>query len=218
VLARVDTAIVPVLDKTERVHSLMNPNQSNTSYIDFSLPQNVAYPNVFTPERTKQVIGWSYFIATSEQAQQNLEQANFNVDKAVQVGSKVLGFASSNPYGALAVLAIQGVSYFAPPPSGENVIYSVTGWSNSQAYVLDSGDGVMSTKRIDRIKQGNYRIALTNDNKIQSINVNVKVIAVTIEKVYKDKAYTETVSEPIKEEKTFKEPIIKSKKVAIHAE
>jgi hypothetical protein len=105
-----------------------------------------------------------------------------------------------------------------PPPSGENIIFTLNGYRFGTPYELDKGDAVMSTKRITDSNQGDFRLSLTNDNKIQSINVSIKVIAVVISKNYEIQPYTEEISVPRKEMKTYIEPIIKSKKVLVHLE
>jgi hypothetical protein len=58
-------------------------------------------------------------------------------------------------------------------------------------------------------------LKLENDNTIDAINVDVKIVACVITKTYKDETYAVKKSEPIEEFKTFKDPKVAMRKVAV---
>lgn len=121
----------------------------------------------------------------------------------------------STGYGALAMLAIEGVSMFTTPPSGENVIYETYMLTGDDKKVLDAGNSVASSKRITDYRQGSYCIILENDNYMDGINVDLTVVAVVVTKTYKDEVYTVTETGARKEKVTVQEPRVTVKKVPL---
>lgn len=217
VLARVDTSVVTVVNRVERVHSKMNMDRPNYSLINFSLPTNVSEPNVLFPYRTTELISWAYSIGVGESGQAWYKDAN---KKAAAKGAVQVGVAAglaTGGTGALAVLAIEGVSLFSNPPSGDNCIFSVLFSQNGQNYSLKnaSGNSVAASGQIASLKQGSMTLKLENDNTIDAINVDVNIVACVITKTYKDEAYTGKKSEPVEELKTFKDPKVAMRKVAV---
>ena len=61
VLSSIDTSVVPVVERTERVRSTSSLNGTNVSWINFKLPDNYHYPNIFLPYKSTETIG---FVAT----------------------------------------------------------------------------------------------------------------------------------------------------------
>jgi hypothetical protein len=201
----------PILDKTQRVHSQTNEN-GNRTFLFFELPRNE-----ISPLKTKKVISWAYWVGVDEAGQKAWEQ-NSNV-----VSGLVNGAAATflTPLGALAVGAIADMSV---PSIGEDVIYSVADPENAQLFnsgyayrVYDQGKGVTGYKQFTNPEmcQGTWYILLANDNMMQGINANVKVVAIIETNLYEDKQYTEQVITARKEKQLFKEPVISSKKVPV---
>jgi hypothetical protein len=217
VLAKTDTSIVSLVNRVERVHSQTNMDHSNFSLINFSLPANVAEPNILLPYRTTEVVSWAYSIGVGEAGQTWYKDANKKAAAKSVIGLSVqLGLATGGA-GALAVLALEGVSLFSNPPSGDNCIFSVLFSQNGQVYSLNnaSGNSVAASGQITSLKQGNMTLKLVNDNVVDAINVDVKLVACVVTKTYKDEAYMVKKSEPIEELKTIKEPRIAMRKVAV---
>ena len=77
------------------------------------------------------------------------------------------------------------------------------------------GNSVTAIGRIDKYRQGGFSLELTNDNILNGINVNVKVIAVTLTKIWKDEYYTIVVKEPIKEKQTKRIPNVTVRKAPV---
>lgn len=217
ILAKIDTSIISLVDRVERVHSKMNLDHSNYSLIDFSLPTNVAEPNALLPYRTTEVISWGYSIGVGEAGQSWYKDANKKAAAKSVVGLGVQAGLATGGTGALAVLALEGVSLFSNPPSGDNCIFSVLFRQNGQTYSLTtaSGNSVAASGQITSLKQGSMTLKLENDNTIDAINVDVKLIACVINKTYKDETYTVKRTEPIEELKIFREPKIAIRRVPV---
>lgn len=220
VLARVDTTIVPVVNRVERVHSKMNIDHPNTSLINFSLPTNVAEPNFILPYRTTEVVSWAYSIGVGDTGQEWYKDADKRAAAQSFVGISMKAGLATGGTGALALLAIQGISLFSSPPSGENCIFSVLFRQNGQLYSLNNaaGNSVTASGQVTTLKQGNMTLKLENDNTIDAINVDVKIVACVVTKIYKDETYTIKKSEPIEELKTIREPKVTMRKSLIIAE
>ncbi|RZK45368.1 MAG: hypothetical protein EOO61_00100 [Hymenobacter sp.] len=217
VLAKVDTSVISLVNRVERVHSKTNMDHPNFSLINFSLPTNVAEPNIFLPYRTTEVVSWAYSIGVGDAGQSWYKDANKKAAVKSVVGLTVQAGLATGGTGALAVLALEGVSLFSNPPSGDNCIFSVLFRQNNQTYSLNnaSGNSVAASGQITSLKQGSMTLKLENDNTVDAINVDVKLIACVVTKTYKDEAYMVKKSEPIEELKTFKEPKTAVRKVAV---
>ena len=217
ILAKVDTAIVPIVNRVERVHSKMNTDRPNYSLINFSLPTNVAEPNILFPYRTTEVVSWAYSIGVGESGQAWYKDANKQAAAKSMVSLTVKAGLATGATGALAVLALEGISLFSNPPSGDNCLFSVLFSQEGQNYSLNnaSGNSVAASGQITSLKQGSMTLKLENDNTIDAINVDVNIVACVLTKTYKDEAYTVKKSEPIEELKTFKDPKVAMRKVPV---
>lgn len=218
VLESVDTSIVQVLNRTERVHSRTMIQASNTSEVCFELPQNQSLPNEKDPYQVSEVVSWAYTITVGEAGQKWFQEANVKAaTKTVASAAVKIGVISSG-YGALAMLAIEGVSMFTSPPSGENIHYETYMMLGDEKKVLDAGNSVASSKRITDYKQGRYCILLKNDNIMDGINVDLTVLAVVVKHTYKDETYTVTETGPRREKVEVKEARVELRKAPVMVE
>ena len=200
VVAAVDTTIETILNRTERVHSSTNMNGNATS-IRFSIPEAIYEPNVHAPYKTSETISWAYAISTGTTGDAWYNSANTKAAASgVTKAMIATGFISSG-YGALAILAIEGVSMFSSPPAaGDNVLFAITSTANGSSRTIAEGNSIAAFGKITQYRGGNYALQLTNDNLIDAINVDVKVIAVVVTTTYKDEEYLETQTVPIKQQ------------------
>jgi hypothetical protein len=220
-LTAVDTNIVSIIDRTERVASMSKLGSSNAQYISIKLPQN-QYLSEANPWQQTEVVSWAYSISVGGTGQAWYKSAN---DKAggkiaATVAKTAAGWAIktgavSTGYGALAILAIEGVSAFSNPPQGDNIIFTLQTNVNNSLQTLDSGNSVAASGRITQQTQGEYTLKLENDNYIEGINVDVKIIAVTVTHKYENETYMVKSDAPLKEKKTVKVPKIKFVKTAV---
>lgn len=206
VAVKVDTTIETILNRTERVHSSTNLN-GNDAQIRFSIPTNTYEPNAYVPYKTTETISWAYAISTGTNGDAwyksaNTKAAASNVTKAMIS----TGFISSG-YGALAILAIEGISMFSSPPAtGDNVFFEIKILlNNNHQLTMAEGNSVAAFGKFTQLPGHNYSLQLTNDNLIDAINVDVKIIAVVVTTTYEDEPYLETQTIPIKQQVSEKE-------------
>ena len=203
VLVSTDTSIVTVTDRVERVHSISNAN-GNVSMVTFQLPENSYSPNIFKPYKSTETISWAYSLATGESGKAWYKDSNRKAAARKTANLATKAGLLTGGYGALALLAIEGVSAFANPPKGDNIQFGVYKGQNVMA--AHYGNSVAVSGRVTDSKQGYHTIRLENDNVMDGINVDVKVIAVLVTKTWKDEDYTVQEIEPIKEKKILKIP------------
>jgi len=206
-LVKVDTVITELFSKNERVHSATAIGKTPYTYIPVNLPENSYSPNKSNPYQVKEMFAWSYWLGVGQKATEEYEKA----DNSLSTGLMALGTLSG--YGALASLAVTGVSMFATPSVGDNVQYKFSKYHLGQPTVFDSGNGISASGRNDNFLQGGFTIELYNDNIRDGIDVTVKVIAVQLSKVWEDKQFTEQNVTPRLEKRIFNEPIITTTKV-----
>lgn len=203
IVAGVDTTLKTIISRTERVHSSLNVN-GNTSWIPFSIPETVHEPNFLTPYKTTEVVSWAYAITTGEAGQVWYKDGNKRAIATNAVKGLVATGAVATGYGALAVLAIEGVNLFSNPPKGENVRFELITSVEGVNRKIAQGNSVVALDRMTQYLSGNYAIQLKNDNVVDAINADVNVIAVLVTTTYKDQYYTETKQVPIKEKQVVK--------------
>jgi hypothetical protein len=200
-----------IIDKTERVHSTTN-EYGNRSSIFFTLPPNQYYGNTI-----KRVISWAYWVGVGNEANAAWKQNS----KVISSLAKSTASYFTSPLGALAVGA---AAQLLTPKVGDNVYYAVTDRSGSQLFMRgqtfnawDNGNGVAGYKTFSHptLCQGTYYICLSNDNTLQGIDANIKVIAIIETSVYEDKPYTETVIKERHEKQIMKDPIVTNKRIPV---
>ena len=217
VLASIDTNVTSVIDRVERVNSKSNLTGSSVAWVNFQLPDNTYSPNFFNPYRTTHVDSWAYSISVGNTGEAWYKNANATLaTKSVTKAATKAGLMTT-PYGALALLAVEGYSVFANPPSGDNVKFSLVKGVNGQNSTLEFGNSVAASGRITEHKQGSYSFRLENDNIMDGINVDVKIVAIIVTKIYKNEDYTVQETEPIKEKQILKIPKVAVSKVPVFA-
>ncbi len=220
-LTAVDTNIVSIIDRTERVASMSKLGSSNAQHISIKLPQN-QYLSDANPWQQTEVVSWAYSISVGGTGQAWYKNANEKAGGkiAATIAKTAAGWAIktgavSTGYGALAILAIEGVSAFSNPPQGDNILFTLQTYVNSTLQTLDSGNSVAASGRITQQTQGEFTLKLENDNYIEGINVDVKIIAVTVTHKYENENYMVKNDAPLKEKKTVKVPKVKVVRTAV---
>ncbi|MHA7056768.1 hypothetical protein ACWGOQ_0006080 [Aquimarina sp. M1] len=190
-LIRTDTTFIELFTRNERVHSESAINNSQYSYIPVHLPKNKYFPNYHNPYESTETIAWSYWIGVGQKAKEDYEAAN----KKISDGFKVIG--SLTGYTALATFAATGISMFSDTDIGDNVHYKfITQLNDGTQRILESGNGASGFGRNTSLLQGGFSIELYNDNFMQGINVQVKLVVAQIHKIWKDIEYEEEIQEP----------------------
>ena len=200
-----------IIDKSQRVHSQTSDN-GNKTYVFFTLPQNQ-----YTTYKIAKVISWAYWVGVGEEANQAWK-SNMQIVGGLAKNAAAL---FTSPLGALAVGAAADLLI---PKVGEDVSYSIVDESNKNLFMggyqyrgWDQGKGVAGFKKFndESLCQGTYFVCLANDNLVQAIDANVKVIAIVETNEYEDKPYTEMVVNAKYEKKMFTDPIITSKEIPV---
>ncbi len=203
-----------IFDKTQRVHSQTNSNGNKTN-VFFRLPNNE-----MTPYKTTKVVSWAYWIGVDEAGNKAWEQNTKTINNLAKRAATLY----FTPLGALALGAVTDL---AVPSIGEDVAYWIADQTNAQLFMTgstfrmyDQGKGIAGFKRFTEpsLCQGQFYILLYNDNIIQGINANIKVVAIVETNIYEDQQYTEQVVIPRTEKQLFKEPVITSKKIPVTGE
>lgn len=204
VLASVDTSFVAIIDRLERVHSVTNAN-GNITILNFQIPDRIAEPSVFNPMRETTVVSWAYTIAALGDVKQWYDQANSKAGQSLAKGvANYVGVSAANL--ALFNVALTGISLFANPPKGNNVKHEMSYAVQGAWYPVKVGNSVTSVAQVSDVKPGHYAIKLTNDNIMDGINVDIKVMAISVTKNYELEYYTVEDQEPIRETRIIKTP------------
>lgn len=217
VLVSADTQVVTLLERSERIFAKAGVLYGDReSALEFTLPANTYYPDAKNPYRKTEVVSWAYWIGVGDEADRSFQQANTKALSKMADAAVSLRLVATGGYGALAVLALKGVALFTNPPKGDNVHYQLLKIDvGGKHQVLDQGSSVTAYRRIDKPLQGTFSIKLTNDNYVDGINVNVKVLAVTISRVYADETYTEVVEERITDEALLGKPTVRITRIPV---
>lgn len=202
-----------LFNKSQRVHSFYNQNKSST-YLRVDLPITIN-----SELKEEKIIAWAYWIGVGQEAQ-----------KAYQENSKSIGRLANGiatAYGTpLAGLAVGTITELMIPKTGEDVYYSfIPDYENAEKFVngqtylqFDIGKGVAAYGKNSTRTKGTFYIGLYNDNQIQGIDVDVKVVAVKEIKTYEIKVYQKEREEPIKVTLNKKRMEIKETKYRVPVE
>lgn len=217
VLSSIDTTVIKILTRTERVNSKMNLTNGNTSTLTFQIPEKISEPTIFRPTEETECVSWAYSIVVGDTGDAWYKDANKKAAAKSTTNLAVSSGLLSSGYGALALLAIEGVSLFTTPPNGDNIHFQFVQNQNGVNYNVAKGNSVAASDRVLTHKGGHYSLNLTNDNIYTGLNVQVEVIAVMATKKWEKEYYTVNVQEPIKEKKSIGTPHVKEIEVPRHA-
>lgn len=181
-----------LFDKSQRVHSYYNENRSLT-YLSVNLPKPIS-----TELKEEKLIAWAYWIGVGQEAQQVYKE---NAKKVGELANGITSMYAS----PLAGLAVGTISDLLIPKTGEDVLYSfILDYENVEKFInrqpyrsFDTGKGVAAYGKNSNLTQGTFYIGLHNDNKLQGIDVDVKVIAVKEVKTFEIVEYDREKKEPI---------------------
>jgi hypothetical protein len=192
-LTKVDTSVVSLLDRTERLNSRSRWGGQTAGTISVELPANRASNN-----REEELVAWSYWIGVGNEAEAQYMEANrmIGVGKSATKAAVTIGLLSSG-YGALAVLAMEGVALFVSPAKGDNVKFRILG--NDK--LLDEGNAIASFARNTNFTQGTLAFELANDNLIDALDVQLRVVAVIQTRHYEEEEYYEDREVPVIDKK-----------------
>lgn len=191
-LVKTETIEDLILNKNQRVHSYYNENKSST-YLRVDLP-NPVYADL----KEETVIAWAYWIGVGEEAQEAYKQN-------VMIVGNLAKSASSLYLTPLGGLAVGTVVELIIPKIGEDVHYAfIPNFENAQNYIngetylqFDTGKGIAAYGKNSNRTQGTFYIGLYNDNQIQGINVEVKIIVIKEVKTYEYVTYDRERQDPI---------------------
>lgn len=181
-----------VFNKNQRVHSYLNENRSST-YLRVDLPNPIV-----SELKEEKVIAWAYWIGVGREAQQSYKE------NAKSVGKLANGITSM--YGTpLAGLAVGTITELFIPKTGEDVLYSfIPNYENAQKFMnkqpylqFDTGKGIAAYGKNSNRTQGTFYIGLSNDNQLQGIDVDVKIVSVKEIKTFEMIEHTRERKEPI---------------------
>lgn len=212
-----DTLVEQVINKNEQVAAQTTMGKPSESLVYITLPQNYS-----SALETREVVSWAYWVGVGQEGHQA-----FEANKATYM--KTLGnLASAATGNPLIGFALNQFAFLPSGNAGSNVAYyflsdqpnalmfernhDAGGWR-----YFDKGNGVSGYGKKEFPLQGTAFLGLHNDNFHNDINVNVKVVAVMVRKIYENKQYREAVVTPRYENKIYKQPSVSIKKVPIHS-
>jgi hypothetical protein len=201
-----------IMDKSQRVHSTSN-SEGNKTHLFFSLPQYESNDLI-----DKKVISWAYWVGVGEEANQAWKQ------NAKLVSGLVKGVASyvTTPLGGLLVGTVTELML---PNMGEDVAYGIVDSKNKDLFYAgmeyrgyDFGKGIAGYKKFtnENMLSGTWFIVLSNDNVMQGIDANVKVVTLIETKTYDYRPYIEQKITAVYEKKIFKDPVITTNKIPVN--
>ncbi len=191
-LIKTETKEALLFNKNQRVHSYLNENGNLTSLrVDLPRP-------IITELREEKIISWAYWIGVGEEAQ----KAYIQNSETISSLATDLTTTFATP---LAGIAIGTLTQLILPSTGEDVGYSfIPDYANAQKYVsnqtymqFDTGKGIAAYGKNSNRLTGTFYIGLYNDNQIQGIDVEVKIVIIKEIKTFENKIYNKEKEEPI---------------------
>lgn len=189
-LVKIDTLVTELFTKSERVHSETAIGKSQYAFLNVHLPENTYLPNLLFTYESTEVIAWSYWIGVGQKSADEYERANNKLSKGIMALGSLTG------YGALATLAATGISFFSVPSVGDNVNYKFLTVQNGVTKTFDFGNGIAAYGRNTEFLQGGFTIQLYNDNFMEGIDVEVKLVCIQLRKTWEDIEYTKEKVDP----------------------
>lgn len=195
-----------LLEKRQVVHSQTNAN-GNKSWVMFKLPMNKV-----SELRTEKVVSWAYWVGVSDESNQTWQ-------KNVQMMQKTVVDVASAYTTPLGGYAAGVLTTLLIPQTQENIKYvllaDVTNLNlmmSGQPYkYIDNGYGPGGFMRqLSNNLQGDFYIALVNDNVMLGLDVDVKVSAIIETTIYENKSYRDASLKPIYEKQIVRDPVIKT--------
>lgn len=181
-----------LFNKNQRVHSYYNDNRSST-YLRVDLPNPTS-----TELKEEKTISWAYWIGVGQEAQKAYQE---NVKSVGNLAKDITSI-----YGTpLAGLAIGTITELIIPKIGEDVFYTfITDYENAEKFVngqpylqFDTGKGIAAYGKNSNRTSGIFYIGLHNDNQLQGIDVDVKIVAIKEIKTFEFKEYNRQKEEPV---------------------
>ena len=181
-----------LFNKNQRVHSNYNVN-NNKVFMKVELPKNS-----ITDLKEEKIIGWAYWIGVGEEGQKAYLDNTKIISKLVK---EVTSFYAT----PLAGFAMGAVTEMLIPKKGEDVYYTfLSDLENAEKFMkgqsysqFDKGNGIAAYGKNNSKTSGTFYIGLANDNKISSIDVDVKVVAIKEVKTFKYVVYKRERKDPI---------------------
>jgi hypothetical protein len=127
----------------------------------------------------EKLLAWAYWIGVGQESQQAFKEN-------IQAMGSMAGDLSSMYGSPLSKLAIGSIADLITPKTGEDISYwFIQDYENVQKfmngmefYQFDMGKGIAAYGRNSNLTEGSFYIALQNDNSMQGVDVEVKVIAI----------------------------------------
>ncbi len=176
-LVRKDTSFSDFYSSSAFISSqnALNGNK-NHQIIDFVIPNNT--------------VAWSFYIGTGSEGKAEFDRARQEfLNSAAAAAVKIPG------YGAMAALALTGVSHMNKVQGEDNVQYWFLS-SPEDVQLFNSGQSFMQYKKGNVVNEaaqmkqplkGKVYIALLNDNTIDPITVMIKATAVIVTEVWDER-------------------------------
>jgi len=201
-----------IINKSERIHSMGNMDNSNKKVVKVALPEDE-----ITDYKTKEMTAWAYWIGVGKESSDAWTK---NLKVASQIATGVSYFTGAGPLGKI---AIGTMSSLAIPSSGEDVSYAfIPDQPNAKLFLndqdfrrFDKGKGIAAYGKMGNKTPREFYIGLLNDNYVTGIDVDVKISVIWETKIYEDREYTEAKISPRYEMKQFSEPVITPVKVPV---
>lgn len=201
-----------IVEKNQKVNSTYTVGKDNKALVSIKLPDN--YQDSMNSRR---IVSWAYWVGVGEEAN---EQWKSNVKLIGTITKTVAGFYTS-PLGAL---LLGQVTELAIPKSGEDVIYKVMDQPNYQLFksnsaykTIDKGQSTAAFKQLleNKYQKGTFYFYLENDNRLQDILVNIKIVAIIETGVAKWVEARKMLLQPREEMKSIKVPHVTVNRIPV---
>lgn len=203
-----------LLQRTEKVHSSLSLEHSNktTIIVDFPMPKKEAY-------KEEKVISWAYWIGVGQESRTAFAE---NIKTVSKLASTTASLLSLNP---LVGFALGTVTNLIIPTSGEDVKYAfMSDYTNAEAFMnsqtysqFQTGKGVAAYGKMEKMPSGRFYIGLLNDNAINAIDVDVKIVVIKEVKTYQNIEIPKFTARPKYLTVTKKKSVISERQTMVNA-